>query len=276
MLFARLLLSPMPHARIKSIDASAALAMPGVKAILTADDVPGPKDQINDNGQVIRANPRSETALANEAMYQGQPVLAVCAVSELIAAEAIERIKIQWEPLPFSVDPVASLVPGAQNPRVEGNVWKRPVPPAQGQPPGIPEPIDVKWNEAEAEEFRQGRLPVTKFTDPEWTLGDVEEGFKKADAHPRRNVRERRTSAISASSRARAMAYWQNGKLYIHMLHAGRGAGGLFVRALARPEAGRHRPGERLHGRRLWFEGRRIRSPTSFPRCCPRSSAERR
>ena len=89
MLFTRLVLSPYAHARIKRIDASAALAMPGVKAILTADDVPGPKDQINDNGTVIRANPRSETALANEAMYQGQPVLAVCAVSEAIAVEAI-------------------------------------------------------------------------------------------------------------------------------------------------------------------------------------------
>src|SRR5438874_2772568 len=173
MLFARLLLSPYSHARIRNIDASAALAMPGVKAILTADDVPGPKDQINDNGQVIKANPRSETALTNEAMYQGQPVLAVCAVNELIAADAIERIKIQWEPLPFNVDPVASLVPGAQNPRVEGNVWSRPTP-TPGQPLPMPEPIDEKWTEAEAEEFKQGRLPATRFTDPEWKLGDVE------------------------------------------------------------------------------------------------------
>jgi CO/xanthine dehydrogenase Mo-binding subunit len=49
MLFTRLVLSPYAHARIKSIDTSAALAIPGVKAILTPDDVPGPKDQINDN-----------------------------------------------------------------------------------------------------------------------------------------------------------------------------------------------------------------------------------
>ena len=41
MLFAKLLLSPMPHARVKRLDTSAALAMPGVKAILTADDMPG-------------------------------------------------------------------------------------------------------------------------------------------------------------------------------------------------------------------------------------------
>ena len=113
MLFAKLLLSPFPHARVRSIDTSAALAMPGVKAILTADDVPGPKDQVNDAGVVIRANPRSEKALTNEPLYQGEPVLAVAAVDELTAAEAIERIKIRWEPLPFSVDPVASLLPGA-------------------------------------------------------------------------------------------------------------------------------------------------------------------
>ena len=42
MLFAKLLLSPMPHARVRSIDASAALAMPGVRAILTADELPAP------------------------------------------------------------------------------------------------------------------------------------------------------------------------------------------------------------------------------------------
>jgi len=214
MLFARLLLSPMPHARIKRIDTSAALAMPGVKAILTGDDVPGPKDQINDNGQVIKANPRSETALTNEPMYQGQPVLAVCAVSELIAAEAIERIDIEFEPLPFSVDPVASLMPRAQNARLEGNVWKRPEP-VQGQPPGIPEPVSVKWNEAEAAEFRQGRLPVTTFTDPEWTLGDVEEGFKKAALILDETFVSANVSHQCLESRS-AMAYWQNGKLYIH------------------------------------------------------------
>jgi xanthine dehydrogenase molybdenum-binding subunit len=51
MLFARLLLSPYSHARVRSIDASAALAMPGVKAILTAEEVPGPRDQVNDAGR---------------------------------------------------------------------------------------------------------------------------------------------------------------------------------------------------------------------------------
>ena len=138
MLFAKLLLSPFPHARVRSIDASAALAVPGVRAILTADEVPGPKDQVSDAGVLIKANPRSEKALTNEPFYQGEPVLAVAAVDELTAANAIEKIKIKWERLPHSVDPVASLLPGAPNARVEGNVWIRPTAPP-GQPAPIPE-----------------------------------------------------------------------------------------------------------------------------------------
>jgi CO/xanthine dehydrogenase Mo-binding subunit len=215
MLFARLLLSPYAHARVKKIDASAALAMPGVKAILTGDDVPGPKDQVNDAGQVIRANPRSEKALTNEPLYQGEPVLAVAAVDELTAAEAIEKIKIQWEPLPFNVDPVASLMPGAQNPRVEGNVWSRPVA-KPGEPPPVPEPVDVKWTEAEAAEYRAGRLPTTKATDPEWTFGDVEAGFKKAALVLDETFISPNTSHQCLESRT-SMAYWQNGKLHIHL-----------------------------------------------------------
>src|SRR5437879_12267295 len=56
MLFCKLLLSPLPHARIRHIDASAALAMPGVKAILTADDLPAPADPVTDKGAVIKAS----------------------------------------------------------------------------------------------------------------------------------------------------------------------------------------------------------------------------
>ena len=62
MLFAKLLLSPMPHARVKSIDTSAALAMPGVKAILTADELPAPADIVTDLG----ADDQGESAQAKE------------------------------------------------------------------------------------------------------------------------------------------------------------------------------------------------------------------
>src|SRR6202140_4205656 len=145
MLFCKLALSPMPHARVRSIDASKALAMPGVKAILTADELPAPANSINDNGNVILANSRGFLALTNEPLYQGQPILAVAAIDELTAAEAIEKIKIDLEPLPFVVDPLVSLRPGGPNPRLEGNVWVRPVPPppAPGAKPAGPPPPEV-------------------------------------------------------------------------------------------------------------------------------------
>ena len=62
------------------VDVSAALAMPGVKAILTADDLPPPADSVNDNGRVIFANINGEQALTNEPVYQGEPILAVAAI----------------------------------------------------------------------------------------------------------------------------------------------------------------------------------------------------
>src|ERR1035438_7973527 len=62
MLFCKLLLSPLPHARVQHIDTRAALAMPGVKAILVADELPPPDDSLTDNGTVIKANRKSERA----------------------------------------------------------------------------------------------------------------------------------------------------------------------------------------------------------------------
>src|SRR5439155_26572809 len=116
----KLLLSPMPHCRVRSVDARAALALPGVKAILTADDLPD-----------LRG---AERALTNEPLYQGEPILAVAAVDERTAAEAVERIAIDLEPLPFVVDPVESLRPTGANARLDGNVWVTPAV-ASGTPP---------------------------------------------------------------------------------------------------------------------------------------------
>src|SRR5438093_10871234 len=69
MLFCKLLLSPMPHARVRHIDMRDALRMPGVRAILTADDVPPPADGIDDNGNAVRASKWSERALTMEPLY---------------------------------------------------------------------------------------------------------------------------------------------------------------------------------------------------------------
>src|SRR5580698_2614032 len=143
MLFCKLLLSPLPHARVKRIDVRQALAMPGVKAILTADELSPPADTLTDNGTVIRANPKSEKALTMEPLYQGEPILAVAAVDEFTAAEAIEKIRIDFEPLPFVIDPLDTLRPGGPNPRTDGNIWvQAPAPPAAAgsRPPPPPPP----------------------------------------------------------------------------------------------------------------------------------------
>src|SRR5947207_9310122 len=128
MLFCKLLVSPMPHARVKRLDTTAALAMPGVKAILTADDMPGAAGGAT-LGENVQATAQAERGLTNEPLYQGEPILAIAAVDELTAAEAIEKIDIELEPLPFVVDAIESLRPTGANARTQGNVWMRPAAP---------------------------------------------------------------------------------------------------------------------------------------------------
>src|SRR5215213_1988861 len=129
MLFAKLLVSPMPHARVVRIDTSAAAAMPGVKAILTVDDLPPVVEGAN-LGEGIIASTLSERGLTNEPLYVGEPVLAVAAVDE--------AIEIEFEPLPFAVDPIESLRPGGANARTQGNIWVRPAPVPPAQPGAAP------------------------------------------------------------------------------------------------------------------------------------------
>src|SRR6476646_10594660 len=129
MLFCKLLLSPYPHARVRRIDASKALAMEGGEGILTADDLPAPADVVTDLGQRIAANTKGEKALANEPVYQGEPVLALAAVEEHTASSSLSRVQIDWEQLHYVVDQLVSLRPGSPNARLEGNVLGRLKPP---------------------------------------------------------------------------------------------------------------------------------------------------
>src|SRR6267142_1489394 len=218
MLFCKLLLSPMPHARVRNIDARAALAMPGVKAILTADELPPPANSINDNGNVILANPRGYQALTMEPLFQGQPILAVAAVDELTAADAIEKIKIDFERLPFVVDPLESLRPGGPNARTDGNAWVRlPPPPQPGQRPPVtppPELQTIKWTREDFEDAKDGRLPLGKPSE-EWKVGDVEAGLKNAALVLDETFVTPNSSHQCLETRS-AMAYWQNGKVYVH------------------------------------------------------------
>lgn len=213
MLFAKLLLSPIPHGRVRSVDTSAAEAMPGVRAILRASELPAPADTVTDLGETIRANPKAERALTDEPVYAGEAILAVAAVDEETAAAAIEAIRVDFEPLPFVVDPLTALRPDGPNPRAEGNVWGRPAT-APGTPPGPLEIQELKWSDADFAESEQGKLPMGK-PQVEWSYGDLDAGFRNAAlvldetfyvSNNQHHVLEPRS----------ALAYWQNGKLYMH------------------------------------------------------------
>jgi len=208
MLFCKLLLSPLPHARVTKIDASQALAMPGVRAILTADELPAPADSLTDNGTVIKADKHSERGLTMEPVYEGEPILAVAAVDELTAAEAIERIQVEFERLPFVIDPLDSLRPGGPNPRTDGNIWTAPPSPQQ------PQIAELKWTDADFAAAGEGRLPMGKAPE-EWSYGDLEEGLKNAALILDETFVTPDTSHQTLETRS-AMAYWQNGKVYVH------------------------------------------------------------
>ena len=107
MLYGRVLRSPHPHALIKSIDTTAAEAMPGVKAVITRDDFP-------DIPPGSPAGDMTRNALAREkALYDGHPVAAVAAVSEAVARRALKLIKVDYEILPHVIDPVEAMQPDA-------------------------------------------------------------------------------------------------------------------------------------------------------------------
>jgi xanthine dehydrogenase molybdenum-binding subunit len=295
MLFAKLLVSPHPHAKVTRLDTSAAMKIEGVKAILTADDMPGAAVGAT-LGEGVQASAQAERGLTNEPLYQGEPILAVAAVDEKTAAEAIEAIVIEFEPLPFVVDPIESLRPNGPNARTQGNVWMRPTtPPAapgargpansaagaaaatgaqtpasapaaagaaaggraaateapaagaragaapaaagtpaaagaaagaaaarggrggRGAAAGAPAPPQIavwKWTDEDFAKAGPNQMPMGKATD-EWSFGNVEEGFKKADVVIDETFMTQSTGHQPLETRT-AMAYWQNGKLFLH------------------------------------------------------------
>lgn len=188
MLHCKLLTSPLPHARVGSIDATKALRMPGVVAVLTADEVP----------QEPAANP----ILTNEPTFVGAPVLAVAAVDELTAAEAIEAIAIEWEPLAFSFDPLDSLKPSGTNARSEGNVG--------GAGVAV---RTVKWQDRDFA-GDDARLPDGKM-DESWRYGDLERGFAEAKLVLEESFVTASMPHHTLETRS-ALAYWRNGKCFLH------------------------------------------------------------
>ncbi|MCY4269145.1 MAG: xanthine dehydrogenase family protein molybdopterin-binding subunit [Gammaproteobacteria bacterium] len=192
MVYARLLTSPAPHARIRNLDVSRALELPGVVGVMTADDVPQ------------APFPRSPL-LTNEPLFVGDPILAVAAVDERTAEDAIGRIDFDIEPLPFVTDPLDSLRPGGPSARDGGNV---------GNFAMREERLDLRWNEETFRELDQGRLPQGEPA-REWAYGDIKAGLAAADHIVDESFVNASHSHHSMEPRS-ALSYWENGKCFVY------------------------------------------------------------
>ncbi len=154
MLYGRVLRSPHAHARIRQIDVSKALALSGVKTVLThenctvvwgAGSVSGGRQYVDEIKKITR---QKRYVFNNPVRFFGEPVAAVAATSRHIAEEALRLITVDYETLPFVLDQEEALRPESVKIWPEGNIS-----------------LDAN-NEAEPEVYRRG---------------NVEEGFRKAD-----------------------------------------------------------------------------------------------
>jgi xanthine dehydrogenase molybdenum-binding subunit len=190
MVFIKLLASPMPHAKVKNIDLSKAEKVAGYVGVLTADELKQPKDA----GHAI---------LTNDPAFVGQPILAIAAESEQAAAEALDAVEVELEPLPFVIDPLESLKPNGPNAINGGNVANRKGVKFQ----------EIKWSGkdfalAGDDSLPQGQVPI------DWSYGDLDAKFKES-ALVLEETFVSSANAHHALEPRSAAAYWENGKVHV-------------------------------------------------------------
>jgi CO/xanthine dehydrogenase Mo-binding subunit len=139
MLHAAVVRSPYAHARIKRIDATKALALPGVKAVVTRADLPTGLTGEDWNLQ--------ENTLAGDvALYDGHAVAAVAATTKLIAQDAARLVEVEYEVLPHVTDVDAAMAPGA--PVIREGTADHSVP--EGMHPNVVKYIDFGHGDVDA------------------------------------------------------------------------------------------------------------------------------
>lgn len=177
MLYAKVLRSPFPHARIVNIDTSVAERMIGIKAVICHKNVPRVAYNSYYREPIDEERlPADEYIFDEKVRYVGDKVAAVAATSLDIAEEALERIKVEYEILPFVLDPFEAMKPEA--PRiheVENNVVR----------------------------------------EVEWHVGDVEEGFADADYIFENRYTTQMQQHVPLEPHAYIAEYDINGKLHI-------------------------------------------------------------
>jgi CO/xanthine dehydrogenase Mo-binding subunit len=164
MLYAKILRSPYPHAKVLNIDIEKAKALPGVKAVLTHKDVPSYRWESD------------MPILTDIARFEGDDIAVVAAVDEEKASEALDLIKVDYQVLPFVLDPEQAMKADAPKIHPEGNII--------------------------------GGKPV------QLVRGDIDKAFKEADLVYENNYRTSMLQHATGES-AVCVAQWQNGKLTV-------------------------------------------------------------
>src|SRR5262245_39545653 len=118
--------SPYAHAKITKIDTSKALAIPGVLAVITGEDLA----KYNLHWMPTLMSDTQMVLPVEKVMYQAQEVAAVLATDRYIAADGVQAVQVDYEPLPVVVDPFKALEPGApvlrtdKQDKKDNHIWR--------------------------------------------------------------------------------------------------------------------------------------------------------
>jgi CO/xanthine dehydrogenase Mo-binding subunit len=162
MLWGKVLRSPHAHARIVSIDASKALKLPGVRAVVTADDFPNIASEEAFVGEgPMNFRDLSRNCMARgKALYEGHAVAAVAAASQAIADQALELIDVKYQVLPHVIDVEAAMADDA--PILHDDLFTANVEPTPTKPSNIAKRVyfhkgDIEAGFKDAEVIVEGR-----------------------------------------------------------------------------------------------------------------------
>jgi CO/xanthine dehydrogenase Mo-binding subunit len=147
MLYGKILRSPYPHAKVVNIDVERAKALPGVKAVLI------PKDMAVFSWSQAPGIHNDMSILAEIVRFVGDDIAVVAAVDEDRAQEALGLIKVDYQPLPFVLDPEEALKPEAPKIHPQGNLY--------GGKPVILERGDIEKGFQEADLVYEGRYSTS-------------------------------------------------------------------------------------------------------------------
>ena len=150
MLWGKILRSPHAHARIRKIDATKALALPGVKAVITGADLPDQKfEYIGPERVAVNFWHMTRNIFAREkVLYEGHALAAVAATTPAIAAEALKLIAVDYEVLPHVIDVDEAMKPDA--PLLFEDMITRGIEPPPAKPSNISKRLGFKMGDPDA------------------------------------------------------------------------------------------------------------------------------